>query len=228
MPWISTTDDGNWYIGPARLPNRLAEALFPPKLMQPESRVLLAGSAAQFEPWLNWLGIPCASLRTVSPESLTSVEDKTYDVVLARDLPEYLGSLSDERAYQTTAELVCKVRPGGRLVLLSRCDQTGVGVATGHLRGCYARHMGIFGGLCQVKLFGDPWTNWKSWNWLAGLQPRSGYLASILEVPHAELPREYWLSQALKGVHRGEEACCLWSRQQMTEEMVTVGSSKAA
>jgi len=226
MPWISTTDDGNWYIGPARLPNRLAESLFPPKMMQPDSRVLLLGSAAQFEPWLNWLGIPCATIRTVTPETLQVVEDQTFDVVLARDLPEYLGSLCSESPYRMTAELVCKVRPGGRLILLARCEPTGIGHATGHLRGCYARHMGAFDGLCQVKLFGDPWTNWKFWNWLVGLQPRSGYLTTILEIPFQSLPREYWNAQALKATHRESQPCCLWSRQQLLENHAA--TSKAA
>ncbi len=216
MSWISTTDDGNWYIGPARLPNRLAESLFPPKMMQPDARVLLLGTSAIFEPWLQWLGIPCASVRTVNRETMKQIEDQSYDVVLARDLPEYLGSLCDSTAYHTTAELICKVRPGGRLVLLSRCDPTGIGFATGHLRGCYARHMGAFDGLCQVKLFGDPWSNWKSWNWLIGLQPRSGYLATILDVPFEPLPREYWLNQATKAIHTESQPCCLWSRQQLT------------
>lgn len=217
MSWISTTEDGNWYIGPARLPQRLGEALFPPKMMQPEGRVLLVGSAAQFQPWLNWLGIRSTALQTVTAEVLQQIEDRSFDVVIAKNLPEYLGSLCGESTYRMSLELICKVRPGGRLALLARSDLTGIGFATGHLRSCYARHMGAFDGLSQVKLFGDPWSNWKTWNWLVGLQPRSGYLTTILEVPCESMPREYWASQAEKAIHRGDEACCLWSRQLQEE-----------
>lgn len=228
MGWISTTDDGNWYVGPARLPNRLGEALFPPKMMQPDSRVLLLGRSAAFESWLNWLGISCVGLRNVTEGALLELGDREFDVVLGRDLPEYLGSLMSEVAYRMTADLLCKVRAGGRLVLLNRCEPTGVGVATGHLRGCYARHMGVFNGLCQVKLYGDPWTNWKFWNWLMGLQPRSGYLVTSLQVPLESLPREYWMSQAGEAFRRESQACCLWSRQQQDNHGQRVDALRAA
>lgn len=228
MSWITTTNDGNWYIGPPRLPGRLGQALFPPRMMHPESRVLLLGSTSIFEPWLNWLGIACTKLQNADASSLKSIPDGEFEVVLTRDLPPYLSSLCGGEAYQQTAELICKVRPGGRLVLLSRCEPTGVGFPTGHLRGCYARHMGAFDGLCQVKLFGDPWSNWKSWNWLIGLQPRSGYLATTLQLPLESLPREYWFSKATAATHRESQPCCLWSRQQLQQSDVNSAVLNAA
>lgn len=229
MHWLATSpDDGTWYLGFPKLPRRLAEALFPPRIMRPDSRVLLVGSTTRLMTWMDWLGLQADLLPEVTPEACSRLPEAAFDIVLVQSLPQHFPSLCGTESLQATAELLAHVRPGGRLVVLGRSEPTWNQFPTGHLRSCYARHLGCFDGLCQVYYFGDPWTNWKTWNWMVGLQPRSGFIAASLTIPEQPMERTYWTSAAQREAHRTVGECCLWSRRKVESETPSTRKRPAA
>ena len=107
-------------------------------------------------------------------------------------------------------------------VLASAQDAPG-----GHLRSCYARHFACFPGLCQVCYFPDGWESKQTWKWIAGMQPRSGFLAASFHVTDQSLTRAGWQSLALKQSRHPAEVCCLWARRQ-AEASVSIPLKKVA
>lgn len=215
VTWIAgTVDDGTWYLGFPRLSRRLGEALFPPRVMRQESRILLVGSTTRFLSWMDWLGLQGDILPSLSHPSAKSMSEHSFEVVLVQGLPEHGTNLHATETLRATAQLLSLVQPGGRLILLGRSEPTWNQYPTGHLRSCYARHLGSFDSDVRVQFFGDSWWNWKTWNWMVGLQPRSGFLAATLTLPSQPLSRSYWMSAALRESSKSVGECCLWSRRQ--------------
>ena len=196
------------------LSRRLLRHLFTPRWVGVGSRVLSVGRTdSQLVEFLEFLGLQIDCVGRCS--ELAGIDQAAaYDLVMARDLPEFQGDLVGCEALRATGRLFAAVRPQGRIALITRMSaRSWVDFPGGHLRSCYARHLATFPGTCQVCYFPDGFAHRETWNWLAGRQPRSGFLTAIHQAP-----AEPVTSSLLKGFgvpsHHAAEPCCNWVRRQ--------------
>jgi hypothetical protein len=196
------------------LSRRLLRHLFAPRWVGIGSRVLSVGRIdSQLADFLEFLGLQVDCVGRCS-ELTGGDQANAYDLVIARDVPEFQGDLVGSEALRATGRLFAAARPQGRIALITRMSaRSWVDFPGGHLRSCYARHLAAFPGTCQVCYFPDGFVHRATWNWLAGRQPRSGFLAAI-----HQLPAEPVTSSLLRGVglanHHAAEPCCSWVRRQ--------------
>lgn len=148
-----------------------------------------------------------------------------YDLVLAHNLSLFGQNLSSEEVLRFTAEIASCVRPGGSLVILNRLAPTWQDQPGGHLQSCYRRLFSCFPGQGNTSTISDPFTDPRTWSWMFGRRPRSGYLAASLRIPLESISRKQWHQQALREILRPEESCCLWARRQ---SMIETEQRKAA
>lgn len=157
---------------------------------------------------------PGLDLRCASPSARLPFPEHSFDLVLARDLPEYRQSLFSPEALQATAHLLSVVRPGGELVIVSRVTPQWSNYPGGHLRGCLARHLGFFGGGIQVASIADSWWSRATWRWVRGRAPRWGYLTASFSVPREPRPTEQWEQLAAEAGWQMNDSCCSWAASQ--------------
>gem|GEM_PF-3477303 len=139
---------------------------------------------------------------------------RDFDLIVAGDLEAHRGNLTGSAALLATANLLMNLRAGGRLLLLTRLDPSWDDIPGGHLRSCYLRHLSAFAGKVEMAYFPDRLTDIRTWRWMLGRQPRSGYLVARLQIPAAPRSRSSWQSTALAAASRPQECCCLWARRQ--------------
>jgi SAM-dependent methyltransferase len=144
--------------------------------------------------------------------------EQSFDLVLVRDAPQDERDLLAASSLQWTAEAASWVRPGGHLVNLVRLDPTWQDQPGGHLMSCYQRLFSCFPGDCQTKLICDPLTDRKTWAWILGRRPRSGFLAVSFQTPQLSIARQQWQQTALREIAHPREPCCLWARRQLAAE----------
>jgi SAM-dependent methyltransferase len=154
---------------------------------------------------------PGLDLRCASPQERLPVPEQSVDLVLARDLPEYEMSLFSPEAFQATAHLLSLVRPGGELVIVSRVAPSWSSLPYGHLRGCYARHLGYFGSRIQVATIADSLLSRSTWRWIRGQQPLWGYVTASFVVPEEPRSTETWEQMAAAASWKASCGCCEWS-----------------
>ncbi len=220
-----------WLMNRSGLSRRLLRHLFYPRQIACGSRVVdvgcRSGRLVEFLDEMSFevVGIdsrpetilrarrkrPGLDLRCASPKERLPVPEQSVDLVLARDLPEYEGSLFSPEAFQATAHLLSLVRPGGELVIVSRVAPSWSTFPKRHLRGCYARHLGYFGSRIQVATISDPLVSRSTWRWVRGRQPRWGYLTASFVVPAEPCSTETWEQMAAAASWKASCGCCEWS-----------------
>jgi len=137
-----------------------------------------------------------------------------FDFVVAHHDQLLGGDLFNETTLRWTANLVSCIRPGGSLLVLVRHDPQNVEHPQGHLPSCYGRLFSRFPGAANTAFIPDSLTDPRTWNWMLGRQPRSGYLAVTLHTPQQPLTRFEWHQLVTREVTRPQEPCCVWARQQ--------------
>ncbi len=147
--------------------------------------------------------------------------EREFDLVLVNG-EDVLGcDLLSEQSLRTTAELVTCLQPGGALVLFLRFDPTWGDAPNGHLPSCYSRLLSHFPGSTKSKWFHDAFTDRRTWNWMLGRQPRSGYLVVSLQIPDLPLSRFQWRQLVEREIKLSPEPCCLWARHQFSADIPT-------
>lgn len=233
MDLTLTTSLFPWFGNRSGLSRRMLRHLFYPRQIAVGSRVLDAGCRSgrlvEFLEEMSFqvVGVdsrpetvlrarrkrPGLDLRCATPVARLPFPEYSFDLILARDLPEYRQSLFSEEALLATAHLLSVVRPGGELVIVSRISPQWSSYPGGHLRGCLARHMGVFGSQCQVASIADPWWSKATWRWVRGRAPRWGYLTASLTVPSEARTAEQWEDIAVDAARKSAGTCCTWAEQ---------------
>jgi SAM-dependent methyltransferase len=172
----------------------------------------------EFTQFVNFLGFEATGIDALPLPAASKLPEQEFELVLVRDLAEHRSDLSARQALAVTAELASCVRPGGRLVLLARLDPTWSDSPGGHLRSCFARHLACFPGKSQICYFPDGIIDPRTWNWMLGRQPRSGFLAATLHVEEAAMPRARWRALAAAAARQSLRACCLWAHDHAEQE----------
>lgn len=248
VKWVDTfpsvTNSSDPQIG---LPRKLLRHLFSPRHVEVGSRVLdVRNRDARLTPFLDFLGFEATEFGISEPRLAihgTPVSERTplaslaetpfpqperdYDLVLARNLDEYQHDLCSLQTISITANLLSCLRPRGRMVILVRTEPSWDNAPDGHLRSCYARHFSCFPGLCQVCYFPDGFSRPQTWKWIAGLQPRSGYLVASFSLDDESRTRAEWQGLARKQNRHPQETCCLWARRH-SDAVANVPLKKAA
>jgi len=214
VTWLQFFHARRHSSGPSpELSRRLLRHLFAPRWVGVGSRVLSVGRTdPQFVEFLEYLGLQVDCTENCS--EISPVEPATaYDLAIARDLPELQGDLVGGESLRATGRLFAAVRPQGRVALITRMSaRSWVDFPGGHLRSCFARHLAAFPGACQICYFPDGLAHRATWNWLAGRQPRSGFLAAIQQLP-ADSAEPGVLKGFATAAHDAGEPCCHWVRQ---------------
>jgi SAM-dependent methyltransferase len=94
--------------------------------------------------------------------------EQSFDVVLARELPEHRNDLFGHEALLATAHLLATVRPLGCLIMMSRLEPGWSNQPGGHLQTCFQQHLECFPGLRQVSYLVDSIADSTTWNWMLG------------------------------------------------------------
>jgi SAM-dependent methyltransferase len=209
--------------------------LFFRRRLDPGARILDAGcSGGELTRFLHELGMepvgldpseeavaaakrqaPHLSYYCARTEQRLPVTSKQFDLVLARELHPYDGDLFSLEAARSTANLLACLRPGGELILISRIAPGIEDHPGGHLRSCFARHLGAFPGLCRVSFLPDPLFCRSTLRWMLGAQPRCGYATAALRIPETPIELEEWQGLATAMAGRSQALCCRWAGEQV-------------
>ena len=154
--------------------------------------------------------------------------EQSFDMVLARDLPEHQGDLCSREALRATAHLLATVRPQGTLILMSRLEPQWANQPGGHLQTCFQQHLECFPGLRQVSYLVDSLTDVTTWKWMLGRQPRAGYMTAALTVSHSRRSCREWEQIADQAAVGHKQICCAWSEQAAEQAAETRQPCKTA
>lgn len=149
-----------------------------------------------------------------TPEQPLPFPDHGFDFALVRDPTAWRGSLLDTHSLMATANLLGALRPGAELVIVTRIEANWETHPGGHLRSCFARHLGCFSHTCKVSYLADPPTARSTWRWMLGKQPRWGYMTAALRLPEQALTRAAWQAIAVREGNRPHPICCQWAASQ--------------
>lgn len=136
--------------------------------------------------------------------------EQHFNVVLARDLPEYGCDLFGHRALRATAHLLATLRPEGCLILMSRLDPLWSTRPGGHTQACFLKHLQCFPGLCQVSCLADSLMETTTWNWMMGRKPRAGYITAVLTISQTLRSCREWEQIADQVFQNHRQTCCGW------------------
>ncbi|MGE5194769.1 MAG: class I SAM-dependent methyltransferase [Deltaproteobacteria bacterium] len=139
--------------------------------------------------------------------------ERSFDVVLARDLPDHRGNLFDFQAMRATAHLLATIRPQGRLIIVRRVDAALSNQPGGHLQTCYLRHLESFPGVSSVSYLADSLLDATTWKWMMGRQSRAGFMIALLALPDSPRTKREWEQIADEAALRRRQACCVWGAQ---------------
>ena len=156
---------------------------------------------------------PEIDIRFLDPGDRLPYSERSFDLVLARNLPAHRSNLAGREALWATAHLLASVIPGGELVLVLR-TQPHSSAPGGHLRSCLARHLGVFGSQITVASIADPIWSRSTWRWIRGRQPRCGYLTATIRLPLEPKSVQEWEQIAETASHWTSDSCCEWTRTQ--------------
>ena len=138
--------------------------------------------------------------------------EQTFDVVLARELPEHRGDLFSQEALRATAHLLATVRPLGCLILMSRLEPQWANQPGGHLQTCFEQHLECFPGLRQVSYLVDSFADATTWKWMLGQQPRAGFITAAMTISQATRTCREWEQIADQAASSHKQICCAWSQ----------------
>lgn len=135
-----------------------------------------------------------------------------YDCILVRAYSAFDDSLLSHQALHASARFLSNLIPRGRLVFLARLEPATYefNTPTSHTLSCFAQHLSVFPGTCAIQDIPDSITARRTWRWIVGQIPRSGYLKAQITVPSQQLSWEEWCHIAQNGVRSESESCCRW------------------
>jgi hypothetical protein len=128
-----------------------------------------------------------------------------FNLILARNLPEYAADLFGSRALCATARLLAAIRPGGILCIVHRVsarDQTGSEPAPDHDDDCFQMHLEAFASDVRLS-HARP-----GWNWRASGTGNARYLTATALVPPEPISLNDWLRVALRTANKETAPCC--------------------
>lgn len=139
-------------------------------------------------------------------------EAEPYDCIIVRAYSAFEDSLLSHQALHASARLFSCLIPRGRLVFLTRLEPATYefSTPTSHTLSCFAQHLAVFPGTCAIQDIPDSITARRTWRWIVGQVPRSGYLKAQITVPSRQLSWEEWCHIAQNGVRAESESCCRW------------------
>ena len=141
-------------------------------------------------------------------------DDGQYDLVIANGGEVLAGDLFSESALRWTAQLAGCLRSGGSLMYLVRHDPEQLENPVGHLTSCYTRLFSRFPGTITSFMVPDSFSDRRTWDWLLGRRPRSGYLAVSLHLPQRLMTSFEWHQWLAQEIARPKEPCCRWARRE--------------
>ncbi len=144
--------------------------------------------------------------------------EHSFDVVLARDIPEHRGDLSDHAALRATANLLAMVRPLGCLILTSRLEPRWSTQPGGHLETCFQQHLECFPGSRRVSYMVNSFADATNWKWMLGRQPRAGFITAALKISHHRRTCHEWEQLADLAASNHNRICCDWTRRSSEPE----------
>lgn len=162
---------------------------------------------------------PQLSFFCVDPTERLPVPDGEFDLVLARGLTNHSNDLCARDALIATAHLLTTLKPGGELVIVQRSEVSSRGASDGHLRSCFARHLGVFPGIVKVSLVADSLFEQRSIARVLGLRPAAGFLTASLKSGPVKMTRNDWCQLAEKELAKRSEGCCDWGALHSTFEL---------
>jgi len=139
--------------------------------------------------------------------------EQSFDVVLARELPEHRGDLFRREALRATAHLLATVRPLGCLIMISRLEPGWSNQPGGHLQTCFQQHLEWFPGVRQVSYLVDSFVDKTTWKWMLGRQPRAGFTMAALTISQTRRSSREWEQIADQAAASHNQLCCAWSHQ---------------
>lgn len=223
---------------PSTVPRRQLIQLLKQHRLGPGARVLELGSGAgELTRVLHELSLDVTAyersfeLRAQAARELPDVDfqlwpahgeipeaEQSFDLVLVRETCHDDRDLLATISLCWTAEAISWVRPGGHLVNLIRLDPSWLDQPGGHLMSCYRRLYSCFPGACRTKMVCDSLTDPRTWSWMLGHRPRSGFLEVSFQLPEISIARQHWRQMALREISQPREPCCLWARRQLAAE----------
>ena len=147
------------------------------------------------------------------PSIAVPFREQSFDVVLARDLPEHRGDLFGREALRATAHLLAMVRPAGCLILMSRLEPRWSNQPGGHLQTCFQQHLECFPGMRQVSYLVDSLMDATTWKWMLGHQPRAGFITAAQTVSQPVRTCREWEQMADEAAASHKQICCAWAAQ---------------
>jgi SAM-dependent methyltransferase len=207
------------------IPRRLLRQLFENRRIGAGARVLDVGSSrGELLRFLDQLCLDVSRLDKTAGDVASSLPDfpnvtcrcgtlseplpfpsQYFNLILARDPPEYAADLFGPRALCATARLLAAIRPGGILCLIRRVlplARTSNEQAIDHDDHCFRMHLEAFASDVQLAHAGA------GWNWCSRGTPRARYLTVTALVPPESISLNEWLRTALKTANRQTAACC--------------------
>lgn len=164
-------------------------------------------AAAQFA--ARHLDYTCCRASTTVP-----LPERSFDVVLARDLVEHRGDLLSAAALRATAHLLATVRPGGRFVLVGRIESQRSKHPGLHEPTCYQQHLAAFPGTWATEYLADSLSELGTWKRLLGWQPLGAFMIATLTVPAEARGVREWEEIANCAARFRRRTCCLWAEAQ--------------
>jgi SAM-dependent methyltransferase len=143
-------------------------------------------------------------------QAVVPFPERSFDVVLARELPEHHGNLLDLAALRATARLLAKIRPEGRLIIVRRVESACSNPSDGHHLGCYLRHLETFPGVPSVSYLIDSLLDTSSWKRILDWRPLAGFVTAVLAVPRQTPTVREWEQIADRAALRRRQGCCNW------------------
>ncbi|HEY2250275.1 MAG TPA: class I SAM-dependent methyltransferase, partial [Planctomycetaceae bacterium] len=162
------------------------------------------------------------------PSMAMPFPEQSFDVVLARELPEHRVDLFSHEALRATAHLLAMLRPLGCLIMLSRLEPGWSNQPGGHLATCFQQHLECFPGVRQVSYLVDSFVDKTTWKWMLGRQPRAGFITAALTISQTRRSCREWEQIADEAASSRRQICCAWSQQTVRQNAESPRPSKTA
>lgn len=131
------------------------------------------------------------------------IPERSADLIVFRDLPDFETNLFDASARQQTAGFLSLLRPNAKLVFLHRQDQ-----GFGHQTDCWVRHLACFPGRIEHHETWDSLFDWSHWELFGSKETRPTTHLITITIPAEPLTAADWHDYARHGLLTSQRTCC--------------------
>jgi SAM-dependent methyltransferase len=144
------------------------------------------------------------------------IVDTEFDTILVRESSAFRGSLFGVSAFEATAHLVSRLRPGGWLAFLTSTSSAAA-PAAGHQSSCFVRHAQALPGTCESRDYaGRP---------LGKLWGGAGCSLVLFHPPGSSLTTFGWRHAVQQALRNDAGPCCPWGARVIEDS--ALGSAAA-